>query len=290
MNAGPPQSPEFGNPAVERRGGAAAVGLFPGFDEMEPEQSPDVPRKTGLPRLWQMVRRDLWDDFRAGFLALAGCLPFLLGMFFAVSLHAMPLAPLAGLLGGAAAGPQLCALADTLLRGLRDDPVTGWGAYRKAWRRSARAALLPGALSGALLGVQIFLLLHAGVLQMSLPIAASLALGMALLLGINLYLWPQMALMELSLGQLVKNSALLFVGQLPRTAAALAFLGAYILLSLRFFSLALALLPLTNFWLPALPALSLVYPGLNRAFRIEEKLRNPSGGPDGLSAGPRDPF
>lgn len=256
------------------------MGLFPRFDEVERERSPDAPRKTGLPRLWQLIRRDIWDDFRAGFLALAGCIPFIAGMFFAVGAHAALLAPLAGFIGGAAAGPELCALADTLLRGLRDDPVTGWGAYRRAWRRSARASLLPGALGGALLGVQIFLLLHAGALQMELPIAAALVLGMALLLGLNLYLWPQLALMELPLGRLVKNSALLFIGQLPRTAAALAFLGAYTALSLRFFSFALSLLPVTNLWLPMLPALFLIYPGLNQAFRIEEKIRDAPQAPE----------
>ena len=32
-----------------------------------------------------------------------------------------------------------------------------------------------------------------------------------LLLGMSLYLWPQLALMELSLGRLIKNSALLFI-------------------------------------------------------------------------------
>lgn len=256
------------------------MGLFPRFGGLEPERSPDAPRKTGLPRLWQIVRRDIWNDFRAGFLALAGCLPFLAGMFFAISTHTVLLAPLAGLIGGAAAGPELCALADALLRGLRDDPITGWGAYRKAWRRSAKAALLPGALGGALLSVQIFLLFHAGALQMELAVAAALVLGMALLLGLNLYLWPQLALMELPLGVLIKNSALLFIGQLPRTGAALAFLGAYILLSLRFFSAALSLLPVTNLWLPALPALFLIYPGLDQAFQIEEKFRDGAQAPE----------
>lgn len=43
---------------------AAAVGLFPSFDR---EIDLDRPRKTGLPRLWELVSRDLWDNFRAGF-------------------------------------------------------------------------------------------------------------------------------------------------------------------------------------------------------------------------------
>ena len=258
------------------------MGLFPRFDEETPGGAQDAPRKTGLPRLWELVSRDFWDNFRAGFLALAGCVPFIAGMFFAVSTHVMLFAPLAGLAGGALAGPELCALADTLLRGLRDD--TGrvwWRTYRKAWRRSARAALLPGALGGALLGTQIFLLLHAGAFQVDLVTGLALVLGMLLLLGMSLYLWPQLALMELSLGRLIKNSALLFIAQLPRTAGAVAVFLAYILVSLRFFSFAVSLLPLTNFWLPTLPALMLIYPGLDQAFGIEEKFREGQEPPQG---------
>ena len=106
-------------------------------------------------------------------------------------------------------------------------------------------------------------------------------LGVLLLLGMSLYLWPQLALMELSLGRLIKNSALLFIAQLPRTAGAVAVFLAYILVSLRFFSFAVSLLPLTNFWLPTLPALMLIYPGLDQAFGIEEKFREGQEPPQG---------
>ncbi len=258
--------------------GAAAVDLFPRFDRQEPEPTQDIPRKTGFPRLWELASRDFWDNFRAGFLALAGCVPFIAGMFFAVSAHAVLLAPLAGLVGGAVAGPELCALADTLLRGLRDD--TGrvwWHTYRAAWRRSAKASLLPGALGGGLLAAQLFLLLHAEALQVDLTIGMALVLGLLLLAGLSLYLWPQLALMELPLGRLLQNSALLFLGRLPRTAAALAWLALYALASLRFF--ALSLLPLTNLWLPLLPALFLVYPGLEEAFQLKERFRDAPPGP-----------
>ena len=131
-----------------------------------------------------------------------------------------------------------------------------------------------------LLATQMFILAHAEVFQLNLPTNMALVLGMLFLLGISLYLWPQLALMELSLGQLIKNSALLFIGQFPRTAAALAVLAAYILLSLRFFAFALSLLPVTNLWLPALPALFLVYPGLEQAFQIEEKFRDAPTAPE----------
>ena len=234
--------------------------------------SQDLPRKTGLPRLWETLSRDFWDLFRAGFLALLGCVPLLLGLGYSLASHVMVFAPVLGFLGGAIAGPELCGLADTVLRGLRDEPGFWWRTYRRAWVRNAKASLLPGALGGGLLSTQMFFLFHAGALQIGTAMGAALAAGVLLVLAVSLYLWPQLALMELSFSQLIKNSALLFIGQLPRSLAALAVLAVYLGLTARFYLFAVTLLPLTNLWLPVLPALFLIYPGINENFQIEEKL------------------
>ncbi len=249
------------------------MGFFPNYDCEGPGLPPDAPRKSGFPRFWEVLSRDFWDVFRAGLLALIGCLPFFVGLAFSLYSHVLLFAPLSGLIGGALAGPQLCGLADTILRGLRDEPGFWWHIYRRAWKRSAKAALLPGTVGGGLLSTQIFLLFHAGALQMSTATGAVLAAGIVLVLGLSLYLWPQLALMELSFGQMLKNAALLFIGQLPRSLAALLIMGGYWGLVLRFFTLAVTLLPLTNFWIPALPAVFLIYHGLERNFHIEETLR-----------------
>lgn len=233
----------------------------------------DLPRRTGLPRFAEVLGRDFWDFFRAGFLALLGALPFLIGTAFALWSHVLLFAPLAGLLGGALAGPQLCGLADTVLRGLRDEPGFWWVIYRRAWRRNARESLLPGALGGLLLSTQAFLLFHAGALGLNGLTGAGLCAGMLMVLGLSLYLWPQLALMELSLPQLVKNSALLFLGQLPRSLAALAVLGGCLGLMFRFFTLTVTLLPFVNLWVPVVPALFLIYPAIQENFRIEERLQ-----------------
>lgn len=238
-----------------------------------PGIAPDAPRKTGFPRFWETLSRDFWDVFRAGFLALAGCLPFLAGAAFSLHSHVLLFAPVCGLLGGAIAGPELCALADTILRGLRDEPGFWWHTYRRAWKRSAKASLLPGAAGGVLLSMQVFLLFHAGALGLSVSAGAGLAAGILLVLAVSIYLWPLLALMELHFLQLLKNSALLFLGQLPRSLAALAILAGYIGLMLRFFPLSGSLLPFLILWLPALPGLFLIYPGINESFRIEERLR-----------------
>ena len=143
---------------------------------------------------------------------------------------------------------------------------------RRSWVRNARASLLPGALGGGLLATQVFFLFHAGALGLSTLAGAGLAAGILLVLAVSLYLWPQLALMELSFGQLVKNSALLFLGQLPRSTAALAIVAGYLWLMVRFYVFAAPLLPFTSLWLPVLPALFLIYPGINENFQIEKTL------------------
>ena len=249
------------------------MGFLPNYDREGPGVAPGEPRKTGLARFWETLTRDFWDVFRAGFLALAGSLPFLVGTAFSLNSHVLLFAPVCGLIGGAAAGPELCALADTILRGLRDEPGFWWHIYKRAWRRSAKAALLPGAIGGMLLATNVFLLFHASTLKLSLAAGAGLAAGILLVLAISIYLWPQLALMELGFAQLLKNSALLFLGQLPRSVAALAIVAGYLGLMMRFFPLTVSLAPFLNLWLPTLPALFLVYPGINENFRIEEQLK-----------------
>ena len=119
----------------------------------------------------------------------------------------------------------------------------------------------------------MFLLFHAGILGLSTAAGAGLTAGVLLVLAVSLYLWPQLALMDLTLPQLLKNSGLLFLGQFPRSIAALSILAGYIGLVLRFFLFSVSLLPFLNLWLPVLPALFLIYPGINENLHIEEKLR-----------------
>ncbi len=245
--------------------------FFPDFDREGPDG--DLPRKTGLPRFWEVLSRDFGDIFRAGLLALLGGVPFLVGLAFSLTSHVLLFAPVCGFVGGAVAGPQLCGLADTILRGLRDEPGFWWHTYRRAWKRSAKDALLPGVVGGLLLSTQMFLLFHAGALGLRTAAGAGLIAGILLMLAVSLYLWPQLALMDLPFLRLVKNALLLFLGQLPRSVGALAILADYLGLMTRFFTLAVTVLPFTNLWVPMFPALFLIYPGINENFRIEEQLR-----------------
>lgn len=250
------------------------MSLFRKFNQVNDDDWVEQAPKTGLLRLWELIGRDFWNNFRAGFLALVGCLPFAAGLSFSVLSHSLIFVPVLGLAGGAIAGPELCALVDTLLRGQRDQVSFWWYTYRKAWKRNAKSALLPGSLSGLLLAFQLFLFIFAKDLELNLPTIVTMVIGTALLLGLSIYLWPQLALMQLSFGQMLRNSALLFLGRLPRSVAALAILAVYIGLSVQFPDLAFALLPFLNLWLPALLVLFIIYPVLDDAFQLQERFHD----------------
>ena len=150
------------------------MGFLPNH-ERAPER--DLPRKRGFPRFLELLGRDFWKYFKAGFLALLGALPFLIGMSYALQSHVLLFAPAAGVIGGAIAGSGLCGLADTILRSLRNEPGFWWHLYRRAWKRSAKDAQVPGVVGRHLLGTTIFFLLHAGGL--GLGNAAGAGVGVA---------------------------------------------------------------------------------------------------------------
>ena len=135
-------------------------GLFGSYNRPGPGVRPDEPRKKGFARLIEILGRDLWPFFKAGFLTLLGAVPFLVLMVMAIATHAVIFVLAAGIIGGMIAAPQMCGLADTVLRSLRDEPGYWWTTYRRAWKRNAKASLLPGALGGLVLATQIFTLFH----------------------------------------------------------------------------------------------------------------------------------
>ena len=250
------------------------MGLFSSdrYSRPGPGVNPDTPRKKGMSRLLEILGRDLWSFFRAGLLAFAGMLPFVLGMVLAVTSHAVLLVVLAGVVGGMIAMPELVAMADTVLRSLRDEPGYWWQTYRRVWKRNLKESLLPGAIAGVVFGIQIFTLFHLPDLNATVVTWVMLLVSLILTLGLFSYLLPQIALLDLPFFGILKNSALLFLGYLPRSAGAVLIQLVYWALILLFFPLTLYILPLTSVWVPLVPSLLCIYPALNKSFDIEKTI------------------
>ena len=140
------------------------MGLFTrNFDKPGPGVSPDAPRKKGAARFFEILGRDFSTIWLAGILAMLGGLPFAAGVWFAVETHSLVPLVIAGVLGGMIAAPQIVGLNDTILRTLRDEPGYWWETYRRTWKRNLKESLLPGAVCGLLLAMEIFSLCHINI-------------------------------------------------------------------------------------------------------------------------------
>ena len=236
-------------------------GALPAQPE-KPDIRPDTPRKKGLPRLAEVLGRDLGSICKAGLLALAACLPAGLLVSLALLAESLPLVLLAAAAAGWLTGPAMTGLYDTILRALRDEPGYWWHTYRRAWKRSFRSSLLPGVAFTALWSCLLYARLAAAP-------AGPLLLSAVCLTACGLYFWLQSALFESSTARKLENCLRMAVGFLPRTLAAVAVQLLYlaILPRLGFFSL------LTGLWLPSLIALMLVYPPLEHTLDLEVKIR-----------------
>lgn len=246
------------------------MSLFhPDYAKPGPGVSPDEPRKTGAARLFEVIGRDFGPFFVTGLLALLSALPFVVCLYLAVDTHALIFVLAGGVLGGMLAAPALCALADIVLRSLRDEPFYWWDAWRRCYKRNGKACLVPGAIFGTLIGLDLFLFMH--LVKTSQLVLLMIAL--VFLCAVALYIVAQIALLELPLLGYFRNALLLAIGWLPRTLAAMVVLLGHSLLVYLFYPISAIEMLLLGSWFPILWALFLVYPAFEKSFHIEESIK-----------------
>lgn len=250
------------------------MGLFSfSYNKPGPGVSPDTPRKRGVARLLEVLGRDMGPFFKAGFLAVLGALPYIVGVALSVMTHSLLVLMVAAILGGMIAAPQIVGMADTVLRSLRDEPGFWWHTYRRTWKINARASLIPGALFGLIFGGEIFLYTHLASMQAGTGIITMLLLAVLLSLGVSNYIWAQIALLNLPFFTILKNGMFLFLAYLPVSLGATVVLAVYWGAVVLLFPISFPVLLLTNFWLPMVPSLLIVYTALDKSFEIEKTLK-----------------
>ena len=142
----------------------------------------------------------------------------------------------------------------------------------RAWKRSVRASLVPGAICGLLLAMQIFTVFHYDVSAGVVP-GALLAVGLFLLLGLGEFLFAQVVLLDLPFAGLVKNSLFLFLGYLPRAALGVVWQFVYWIIILLLWPISGFAMVLTGLWLPAVLTMQAIYPVLDKAFDLERQIK-----------------
>lgn len=232
-----------------------------------------IPRKTGVPRFFELLGRDLWSFYKASLLC---CLAFLPGAALAgygLLGPSLPLTLLGGLLAGALGAPFLCGMIDTVLRALRDEPGYWWLQYKRALKLDWKESLVPGALFGLLLSLWLFLLRTLPEMEdVPTSVWVCVIVGAVMLVGFFSYMFAQVAAVSLPLKKLIKNSGLFFVGALPRTLASAIVQCVYWALVLGYLPFTVPVLVVTGFWLPVLISLMILYPPLERSFHLEETI------------------
>lgn len=240
------------------------------------QQELHATRKVGLPRYFEMVGRDLWAFYRAGFLCAVGFLPGAVLLWFGLMGGAALYSLLGGLLAGLVGAPFVSGMIDTVLRSLRDEPGYWWHTYRRAWKQNWRQSLVPGALLGLFLGGWGWLLRTMLNGRFAANPSATLwvvaVVSIFICTGFLVWLLVQVPLLDLPLGQLAKNAALMFFGFFPRTLAAALLLLVYWGLTLLYMPYTIPVLLLFSFWLPVSAAVMILYPALDKAFKLEETL------------------
>lgn len=254
------------------------------------------PPKTGPGRWFQAFWDNLGGLLGGNLLTFAGFLPLALGVSLGLVYENFWITLLSGGIGGALAGLFWAPMQSLALQAFRGG-TRGW---LGRWLRGLRAAPLPAAVAGGVLG-----LLAGGFLQVGSLLGQLLGGGE----GPSLLVWAVLGVdfFLLSLGAAVLFPALCTgEGRCPglgRLAALLAAapgrVCAAALAALAWFGLGAAVFPVSvpfalviGFWPPALIAAQLLLPGLERVFGLpdwdrEGVERTPASAADGLTAGQR---
>ena len=229
---------------------------------------PETPRKTGLARLWEVISRDSGIFTMSGLLAGLGVLLFLFGWGIGLFRQDLVVLLFTCALGGTVMGCGICGLTDTVLRSLRDEPGFWWYNWRRAMHRNWKNCLPLGAVSGIAVGGLLCMLLPVIGGSAVLSTLAILGLCALLIIAISIWSWPQIALMELSLPAVLRNTLLMALAYPLRTLGAVVIWFLYLLIMLLYFPISLLLL-LATLWFPALCALHCIYKPLSDTFHFE---------------------
>lgn len=222
-------------------------------------------RRRGGARIWELLGQELVNYFLAGLPALFTATLYGAGVYLAFQTGSLLAVLLAGLLLGLPVGLFLSALTDCILRTLRDRPGSWRENYKKALRLNALQSLLFGGVFGLILAGQVFSLLA------GLHIAVTL-LCLALLTAVALYVFPQIALMQLGSLDILRNAAVLLLAHPLRSLEALLLAAVCAFVLWLFFPISLFIWAIGGLWFPGLLILQTLSGVLEESFHAEETI------------------
>lgn len=256
------------------------MGLFPSANDFKDGHGveKDTPRKTGLGRFFELVGRDMGPMFMANLLTCIGFLPVVSLVYIGFLMNNLPVMLASAVAGGVLAGPALAGMYDTVLRALRDEAGYWWRTYRRAFKRNFKASILPGIFYCVVVTMQIFLvyfcfnMLYQGI-NVGIPMWVAVVLNLVVLHMFFSYMWPQVVLLDLPFGTILKNSLNCMMAFLPHALAAslvqVVFWGVVILCM----PVGLLLVLIFGFWFSCEVSCQIVYGDLDKVFHVEERIQ-----------------
>lgn len=161
----------------------------------------DVPPKTGLPLLFETVRREWWSLVKLNLLFLLFCIPII------------------------TIGPAMAAMTKVTLVMIQDRPIDLWYDFWKAFRENFRQGLAAGLILAVIASVLIlttyFDLLNLARNGWMLVLLAFNLTCLVLFLLASLYVYPQVVMVSLPIGSILKNAWLLGISCLKHALPAL---------------------------------------------------------------------
>lgn len=249
------------------------------FVREDPNYNENV-RQTGFNRYKQLLAIRFGQWWKVNMITLVGLVPLIVGIIYSIFVSSVLMLIPCSILGGMIAGPFLAGLYDTILRGLRDDPLPWKDAWIRSWKQNWAGSLIPGALLGLLAGLYAFMamLFWWAETPPSLGTVALYLTALLLLLVIYTLYWPQLVLFNQSYMIRLRNCMLFCVQYFWRVMGAaltqLAFIAIYVL----FAPWSVLLLPIIGAWYIVFLAQFLIYDQLDSSLRIEERFNEGRGG------------
>ena len=231
-------------------------------------------RATGLPRYQELLERD-WKSFLfADFVTLGLCIPYGLGVGYALlSSSLLVLLPVC-VVGGLLVGPAISCLMDALFRSYRDAPRGWWENYCKGMKQNWKASLLPGVVFSLALGIELFfgMVLFSGEGMPGIGTMAVFLAGLLILLMLFTAFWPQVVLFEESNLHRLQNAVLFCLKYGKHVLGAAALQLVWWLLFVLFLPWTGFLVPFLGVWFIWFVCFFLLYNDFNAAYGIEEKI------------------
>ena len=232
-------------------------------------------RMTGFYRYRQLLSFYAGTWFRSGIATSIGGLPLLAGVTLSVLSSSLLVLIPASLLGGLIFGPFLAALYDMIMRGLRDAPGRWLASYKKGLVQNWKEALLPGALTGLVFGVYVFMayIMFWGGGAFTLTTILLYLLSLYIFLLVSMLLWPQLVLFSQPASVSIRNGILFSARYLWRVLGAALVKLVFVLIIALFAPWTVILIPFIGLWYPLFLSQFIIYEPLNRELAIEESIR-----------------